>query len=285
MKNIQKIRGTVDILPEQTSLWQYIEGKIRSKAALYGFEEIRFPTFEQTELFNRGVGGTTDIVQKEMYTFSDRDGTSLSLRPEGTACVVRSLVENGLYARAMPQKLYYLTNFFRHERPQAGRTREFFQFGTEIFGADTPLADATVITLADSVFKALGITGIKLKINSIGCRECRKDFQAALKEYYKAHYDVLCDTCKSRLETNPLRILDCKSPVCSSLKEGAPKTLDYLCEGCRTHHADLCSALDASGVDYETDPFIVRGLDYYTKTVFEFVAEEIGAQSTVCGGG
>ena len=281
----QKIKGTFDVLPEETSLWQYIENAIREEAQLYGFEEIRFPTFEQTELFTRGVGGTTDIVKKEMYTFDDKDGTSLTLRPEGTACVARSVIENGLYARAMPLKLYYLANFFRHEKPQAGRSREFVQFGTEIYGTSSPLADATAISMANGVFRRLGVKGVKLYINSIGCPECRKNFHAALKEYFSGVSAELCDTCRERLNLNPLRILDCKSEICGKLADGAPKTVDYLCDECSDHFESLKSLLDGMGIEYTVNPRIVRGLDYYTKTVFEFVAEGIGAQSTVCGGG
>lgn len=285
MANIQKPKGTFDILPEQSGIWQYIETAARKAAALNGFSEIRFPTFEYTELFDRGVGDTTDIVQKEMYTFSDRDGRSMSLRPEGTASVVRSIVENGLVAQAMPLKLYYLGSFFRYEKPQANRSREFVQFGTEVFGADSPYSDAEVIMLATAVFKELGVEEhISLKINSIGCKTCRADYHAALKAYFENKKDGLCDTCKGRLETNPLRILDCKCPECKAIAADAPKTIEFLCEDCSKHFEKLKACLSASGTRFEVDPFIVRGLDYYTKTVFEFVSD-IGAQSTVCGGG
>ncbi len=285
MSQIKKPRGTLDILPEQTAAWQYIENTIRAKCLEYGFGEIRFPTFEATELFSRGVGDTTDVVQKEMYTFKDRDDRSLSLRPEGTACVVRSMLENGLYAGAMPLKLYYLTNFFRYEKPQAGRSREFFQFGTELFGSESPAADATVISLAYSVFKALGLDGVKLHINSVGCKECRPAYKQALVEYLSDYTDKLCDTCNERLHKNPLRVLDCKSPVCSEIAAGAPKTTDNLCESCKNHLNALTAILDETGIPYVIDSNIVRGLDYYTGTVFEFIDERIGAQSTVCGGG
>lgn len=284
MANIQKPKGTMDILPDKSYVWQYIEKNIREVAALSGYGEIRFPTFEVTELFDRGVGDTTDIVQKEMYTFTDKDGRSLSLRPEGTACVVRSIIENGLCAQAMPLKLYYLSNFFRYEKPQAGRSREFFQFGVETFGADSSLADAEVILLASDVFKRLGVKSVVLKLNSIGCNECRGDFRSALKAYFTDRKEGLCDTCKGRLETNPLRILDCKCPQCKEIAADAPKTVDYLCDNCKAHFEDLKGLLDKAGIKYEVDPFIVRGLDYYTGTVFEFVSD-IGAQSTVCGGG
>lgn len=284
MANIQKPKGTMDILPDKSYVWQYIEKNIREVAAKSGYGEIRFPTFEVTELFDRGVGGTTDIVQKEMYTFTDKDGRSMSLRPEGTACVVRSIIENGLCMQAMPLKLYYIGNFFRYEKPQAGRSREFFQFGAETFGSGSPLADGEMILLASDVFKRLGVKSVSLKINSIGCGDCRGGFRDALKAYFAERAEGLCDTCKGRLETNPLRILDCKCPECKSIAADAPKTVDHLCDSCRTSFDTLKGVLSAAGVEYEVDPFIVRGLDYYTGTVFEFVAD-IGAQSTVCGGG
>lgn len=282
---IKKQYGTIDILPSDVLLWQYIEEKLRSTARRYGFEEIRFPTFEATELFCRGVGGTTDIVQKEMYTFDDREKRSLSLRPEGTACVVRSIVENGLVYGPMPLKLYYIANFFRHEKPQKGRSREFFQFGTELYGSDGPIADAMVIMLAASVFRELGITGARLHVNSIGCDNCRDGYSQALKTYFEERYEKLCPTCQSRLATNPRRILDCKDPGCRAVAEDAPRTVDYLCDECSEHFSKLCALLDGAGIEYIVDVRIVRGLDYYTKTVFEFIDETIGAQSTVCGGG
>ena len=285
MEQIKKPRGTLDILPQQTAAWQYIEKVIRKKCLEYGFGEIRFPTFEVTELFSRGVGDTTDVVQKEMYTFKDRDDRSLSLRPEGTACVVRSMLENGLYAGAMPLKLYYLTNFFRYEKPQAGRSREFFQFGTELFGSESPAADATVISLAYSVFKELGLNDVVLHINSVGCPDCRPRYREALVEYLNNYTDKLCPTCLERLNKNPLRVLDCKSPVCAAIAADAPKTTQHLCEDCEQHLKALTDILDATGVPYVIDSGIVRGLDYYTGTVFEFIDERIGAQSTVCGGG
>lgn len=285
MANIQKPKGTMDILPDKSYIWQYIEKTVREVASKSGYGEIRFPTFEVTELFNRGVGGTTDIVQKEMYTFEDKDGRSMSLRPEGTACVVRSIIENGLCMQAMPLKLYYLGSFFRYEKPQAGRSREFVQFGAELFGSNSAFADAELILLASGVFKALGIKSVTLKINSIGCSECRGDFRAALKAYFENKKDKLCDTCKGRLETNPLRILDCKCPECAALAKDAPKTVEYLCDDCKAHFESLKAVLKASDVAFEVDPFIVRGLDYYTGTVFEFVGGTGAAQSTVCGGG
>lgn len=282
---IKRPRGTSDILPDSIGKWQYIEKTAREVAGNYGFKEIRFPTFEATELFLRGVGDTTDIVQKEMYTFTDKDERSFTLRPEGTASVVRALVENGLYGGTMPLKYYYITNCFRYEKPQAGRSREFTQFGVEVFGADSAVCDAQIISLADTLFKKLGIKGIKLFINSIGCPECRKKYHEALRTYFEQHKDELCETCHGRLETNPMRILDCKSPICHAIAKDAPKTLDYLCDSCKTHFETLKNCLDSMEIEYTIDPSIVRGLDYYTKTVFEFVYEGIGAQCTVCGGG
>ena len=277
----------MDILPEETPLFQRIEGIMREEAERYGFGEIRTPTFENTELFVRGVGDTTDVVQKEMYTFVDRDeDRSISLRPEGTASVVRALIENGLHVAAMPQKFYYIINCFRHETPQAGRSREFFQFGTETFGSDSPAADATAIAVAASVLDRLGLGKcVTLHINSIGCSCCRPAYREALVGYYTANEAVLCDTCRDRLGRNPLRLLDCKNPECAALAPKAPRTVDHLCEACEAHFAELRAMLDAMGISYVVDPAIVRGLDYYTRTVFEFIAEGIGAQSTVCGGG
>lgn len=286
MTMIQKIKGTMDILPDETPLFRKIEGIVREEAERYGFGEIRTPTFENTELFVRGVGDTTDVVQKEMYTFADRDeNRSISLRPEGTASVVRALIENGLHVAAMPQKFYYIINCFRHEAPQAGRSREFFQFGTETFGSESPSADATVIAVAASVLSRLGLKNVSLHINSIGCKCCRPAYREALVGYYTDNKAVLCDTCRDRLTRNPLRLLDCKNPECAALTPAAPRTVDHLCEACADHFAELCSMLDAMGISYTVDPSIVRGLDYYTRTVFEFIADGIGAQSTVCGGG
>ncbi len=269
---IIKPRGTSDILPSDSPLWQKVEAAARQTAELFGYGEIRFPTFESTELFQRGVGSTTDVVQKEMYTFSDKDGRSMTLRPEGTACVVRSIIENGLCGDAMPLKLYYFTSCFRYEKPAAGRYREFYQFGTELFGADTPSSDASVIALAYTFLQKLGIKDVKLKINSIGCKNCRPAYRQALIEYFSAYESQLCDTCRQRLQTNPMRILDCKCPECRKIAANAPKVTDHLCENCRAHLNELASLLDGMGIAYELDPGIVRGLDYYTKTVFEFIA-------------
>ena len=282
---IQKPRGTFDILPSDTPVWQFIEKTARDTAANFGYGEIRIPTFEATELFQRGVGDTTDVVQKEMYTFTDRENRSFTLRPEGTASVARALVENGKCSDTLPLKLYYMINCFRYEKPQAGRSREFYQFGVEMYGAADAAADADVIALGAEIIAKLGIKDVSLHINSIGCPDCRPKYRQALYDYFKAHEDELCDTCKQRLETNPLRILDCKSPICSGIGKDAPKSIDHLCEGCADHMEKLKNHLDEMGIEYEIDTNIVRGLDYYTRTVFEFICTAIGAQSTVCGGG
>ena len=276
----------MDILPNETPLFRYVEGVMREEAEKYGYGEIRTPTFENTELFVRGVGDTTDVVQKEMYTFADREeNRSISLRPEGTASVARAIIENGKCSDPMPLKYYYIISCFRHEKPQAGRSREFFQFGTEMFGSDSPAADATAIALANSVLRRLGLVDVKLHINSIGCKECRPQYRDALIRYYKSSEDKLCDTCKTRLEKNPLRLLDCKNPDCAALAKAAPKTTEHLCEKCNAKFELLKSALDSMGIDYVVDSSIVRGLDYYTGAVFEFISDSIGAQATVCGGG
>lgn len=282
---IQKPYGTNDILPGYTEKWQYIESVARETAALYGFGEIRFPTIEYTELFQRGVGDTTDVVQKEMYTFDDREeGRSISLRPEGTASVARSVIENGLYGGTMPLRLYYIINCFRHEKPQAGRYREFYQFGVELFGAASAAADAQIIALGAAFLRRLGLPFI-LRLNSIGCKKCRADYQRALVEYFSAHRDKLCDSCKTRLERNPLRLLDCKSEICSEIAKDAPKTTDYLCDDCAQHYNELLATLDGMGIEYVSDPKIVRGLDYYSRTVFEYQFTGIGAQNALGGGG
>lgn len=278
-------RGTQDVLPAQSYKWKHIEEVAKKISALYGFKEIRFPTFEHTELFQRSVGDTTDVVQKEMYTFNDKGDRSITLRPEGTAGVVRTVIEHGLLNEALPLKVFYLISCFRYEKPQAGRLREFHQFGAEMFGSASPDADAQLIAMIHNIFDFLGIKNLSLEINSIGCPTCRKKYHEALTAYFKAHIDELCETCKSRLEKNPMRILDCKSPVCSALAKDAPKITDYLCEECQTHFDGVKKRLELSGISYTVNPRIVRGLDYYTKTVFEFVSDNIGAQGTVCGGG
>lgn len=279
------IKGTNDILPEESNKWQFVEGKMLETALQFGFKEIRVPVFEHTEVFLRSVGDTTDVVQKEMYTFDDKGGRSITLRPELTAGVIRSAIEKGLVNGALPQKLCYIGGCYRYEKPQAGRLREFHQFGVECIGAAAPNADAEVISLAKSVLDNIGIKNISLEINSIGCPECRKEYHKALKEYFSANADTLCDTCKDRLDRNPMRILDCKSPVCKKIAENAPVVIDYLCDDCRDHFEKVKANLEAMGIDFKVNPKIVRGLDYYTRTVFEFVSGDIGAQSTVCGGG
>ena len=281
----QAIKGTQDILPSESYKVRFLEQSMCDVAETYGFKEIRTPVFEHTELFQRGVGDTTDVVQKEMYTFTDKGDRSITLRPEGTAGAIRAFLEHGLFNEPLPQKLYYLTSCYRYEKPQAGRLREFHQFGVECVGTASPCADAEVISLAADIFDFLGVEGLQLEINSIGCPECRKEYHKALKEYFTNYKSELCETCLSRLEKNPMRILDCKSPVCSKIAEGAPKILDYLCDDCKEHFEKVKRYLDTMGIEYKINPTIVRGLDYYTRTVFEFVSNEIGAQGTVCGGG
>ncbi len=282
---IKAIKGTCDVTPDDSYKWQYIEQTMLNTASLYGYREIRIPVFEHTEVFSRGVGDTTDVVQKEMYTFDDKGGRSITLRPEFTAGVVRSCIENGLVNGTLPVKACYIGGCYRYEKPQAGRLREFHQFGIECIGANTPAADAEVILLANQVLCDIGIKNLSLEINSIGCPTCRAEYHKALKAYFSDNSDSLCDTCKDRLERNPMRILDCKSPVCKGIAEGAPVVLDFLCDDCKAHHDAVKAHLDAAGLKYTVNPQIVRGLDYYTKTVFEFVSGDIGAQSTVCGGG
>jgi histidyl-tRNA synthetase len=280
---LQAPRGTLDVLPSQIKKWQYIESVIRDITAKSGFKEIRFPTFEYTELFSRGVGDTTDVVQKEMYTFEDRGGRSITLRPEGTASTVRAFIQNGLHNEPLPQKLYYLISCFRGERPQAGRLREFHQFGAELFGSAGSAADVEVISLASSLLSRLGLKNIRLEINSIGCPECRKFYHEALKAYFSTKTDQLCSTCIDRLERNPMRILDCKNESCKNTAKSAPVVLDYICDECSKHFDDVKARLDALNICYTVNPKIVRGLDYYTRTVFEFIDNEQGL--TVCGGG
>ncbi|MBQ8605133.1 MAG: histidine--tRNA ligase [Clostridia bacterium] len=284
MSIISAPKGTADILPSESYKWHYLEDKIRRLCDCYGFSEIRTPVFEHTEVFVRGVGDTTDVVTKEMYTFEDKGGRSITLRPEGTAGIVRSFLENGLFNDPLPAKLYYLINCFRYEKPQKGRLRQFSQFGIEMFGATAPSADAMVISLPYNLLKSLGIE-TTLYINSIGCPECRAKYRTALIEYFEDKKDRLCATCLERLEKNPMRILDCKSEICGELSKDAPKITDYLCEECDTHFASVRELLTGMGIEYEVDPGIVRGLDYYNRTVFEFVSNAIGAQGTVCGGG
>lgn len=283
--SIQRPRGTKDVLPGESFAWQALELNIRNLCDKFQYKEIRMPTFEHTELFKRGVGDTTDVVQKEMYTFLDRDERSITLRPEGTAQAARLLLENGLYGGPLPAKFFYQISCYRYEKPQAGRLRQFNQFGVEVFGAQNPAADAEVISLAHTLFSNLGIRNLELNINSLGCPTCRKEYTAALKAYFTEHIDSLCDTCKGRLEKNPMRIIDCKSPECKKIAAGAPSILDYICDECRDHFEKVKGYLTGMGIPFTVDPTIVRGLDYYTKTVFEFVSNDIGAQGTVCGGG
>lgn len=279
-------KGTRDILPEQSYQWQFLEAKIREIVKKYGFLETRTPVFEHTELFLRGVGETTDIVQKEMYTFLDKGERSVTLKPEGTAGVVRMFVENNLYGETQPTKMFYLYSpTFRYERPQAGRLREHHQFGVEFFGSPKPSADAECIAVATELLGSLGCGGLTVRLNSIGCPKCRPHYHEALKGYLHEHYDELCETCKVRLEQNPLRVLDCKVEGCQKIANAAPIIGDYLCYECKDHQTHLLALLDGMGVRYVIDPRLVRGLDYYTKTVFEITSESIGSQSAVCGGG
>lgn len=279
------IKGTKDVLPKNSYKNQYVERVLFDNASKFGFKEIRTPVFEHTELFQRGVGDTTDVVQKEMYTFNDKSERSITLRPEVTAGAVRSYLENGLFNDGLPQKVCYLASCYRYEKPQAGRLREFHQFGVECFGAEKPIADAEIIALGQNAFDTLGLTGISLEINSIGCPECRKEYHKALKKYFSEKESNLCETCKGRLERNPMRILDCKSPVCSEIAKDTPMILDYLCDDCNAHFEQVQKYLKAMNIEFKINPRIVRGLDYYTKTVFEFLSGDIGAQSAVCAGG
>lgn len=294
---IRKPRGTSDILPSDIKKWLFVEEAFREICSEFNFGEIRTPMFEKTSLFKRGVGDTTDIVQKEMYNVLSDDALNkfkndrlkskkrLTLKPEGTAPVVRAFVENKLYAEKQPTKLFYITPCFRHERPQAGRLRQFHQFGIETFAAESATADAEIIALADKFFKRLDIDNLEVRINSVGCPSCRNDYHKLLKEFLKPKLNELCDTCNDRYETNPLRILDCKNEKCQEQITDAPMMIDHLCEDCEDHFEELKVSLEAYGVDYVVDPKIVRGLDYYTKTAFEFISTDLGAQATVCGGG
>ncbi|MEG1519747.1 MAG: histidine--tRNA ligase, partial [Clostridia bacterium] len=276
MINIPK--GTKDVSPLDSFKWQYVEQVFRDVTKTFNIKEIRTPTFEHTELFLRGVGDTTDIVNKEMYTFLDKGQRSITLKPEGTAGVGRSYIESGLASEVMPLKMFYIIPCFRYERPQAGRLREFHQFGIELYGSSAPSMDAEAITVAYNIFKKLGISNLKLNINSIGCKKCRKVYNEALKEYYRPRLAEMCETCRERFETNPLRILDCKEDACIAINKNAPSILDMLCDECHDHFENTKSYLQSAGIEYEIDPRIVRGLDYYSKTVFEFVSLNIGSQ-------
>lgn len=278
-------KGTYDIVGDKLNDWRYLEDKLRNLCDDFGFNEIRTPMFEHTELFQRGVGETTDIVQKEMYDFEDKAGRSICLKPEGTAGVVRAYLENKIYADTQPTKLFYITPAFRYEKPQKGRFRQFHQFGVELFGSDSPVADAEVISIAAAMLDRLGIKNVVLNLNSLGGPECRKNYNAKLKGFLKENLNQLCPTCQERYEKNPLRVLDCKNESCQTVIKDAPLMIDNLGTECKAHFDELQSLLTAMNIDYVVNPWIVRGLDYYTKTVFEFISDEIGAQGTVCGGG
>ena len=278
-------KGTKDIYGAYMDEWQRVERVMRDICRDFSIGEIRTPIFEHTELFLRGVGETTDIVQKEMYTFKDKGDRSITLRPEGTAGAARSFIEHGIYNNPQPTRLYYIGPMFRYENTQKGRQRQFHQFGVEMYGSYSPALDAEVISVADQLLKRLGINDVTLRINSLGCPECRAKYNAALKEYIGSNIDRMCDDCRSRFEKNPLRVLDCKEEKCQHIIEGAPVVLDYLDDECREHFETVKAILDEMGIKYEVDDKIVRGLDYYTRTVFEFVSNGIGAQGTVCGGG
>lgn len=277
----QAPKGTEDLLPSESYKWQYLEKNFKEVCDHFGYREIRMPTFEHTELFERGVGDTTDVVQKQMYTFLDKGGRSITLRPEGTASVARSFLQNSLYAQAMPIKMFYNIACFRYENKQKGRLREFHQFGVEAFGAKEPSIDAEIVSLAITFLEKAGLTDLSVNINSIGCPECRKKYNDALKEYFRGHLGELCATCNERFERNPLRILDCKSEICQSFAKDAPTILEYICDDCREHFEQFKHNLDVMGIKYNVNPGIVRGLDYYTKTVFEIISGPF----TVCGGG
>ena len=282
---LKRPRGTNDFLGDKVKLMTKLEETVRDVCKSFGINEIRTPMFEYTELFQRGVGETTDIVQKEMFTFEDRGGRSLTLKPEGTAGAARAFIENGLYSEAQPTKLFYVTPCFRNERPQAGRYKQFHQFGVEMYGTYDASADAEVISLVYEIFQRLGLKNVRLKINSLGSNECRKKYNKVLKDYIGDRLEHLCDDCKSRFEKNPLRVLDCKNKNCKEVLADAPAVLDILDEECAAHFEKLKASLEAMGIPYEVDKGIVRGLDYYTRTVFEFVSDEIGAQGTICGRG
>lgn len=282
--NIKRPNGTEDVTPKDIHKWHTIEKIARDTAESYGFGEIRIPTFESTDLFLRSVGETTDVVQKEMYTVKAKE-TEFTLRPEGTAGTIRAMLQNGMLNEALPQRVYYILSCFRHERPQAGRLREFHQFGLEMAGSPSPAADAEVISLAKTLLDRLGLKNIELYINSIGCPTCRAKYHEALRNFFEERKEELCPTCQERLVKNPMRILDCKSEICQEIGKNAPVILDYLCDECKEHFEKLKKYLGKMEIDFKVNPKIVRGLDYYTKTVFEFVTTEIGAQGTVCGGG
>ncbi len=278
-------RGTKDIIPAEAYKWNYLEEKFRDLCRLYGYEEIRTPVFEHTELFKRGVGDTTDIVQKEMYTFKDRGDRDLTLKPEGTAGVIRAFIENKMYAETQPTKLFYITPCFRYERPQSGRQRQFHQFGVEAIGSDTPSLDAEVISLAMQFLGEAGLKDLTVSINSVGCPVCREEYNRLLKDYLATKADVLCDLCNDRRDKNPMRVIDCKNETCQVNIVDIPLMADHLCDNCKDHFDQLKSYLDEMDIKYVVDKKIVRGLDYYKRTAFEIISNDLGAQSTVCGGG
>ncbi|MDI3327541.1 MAG: histidine--tRNA ligase [Alicyclobacillaceae bacterium] len=282
---IQKPRGMHDILPDEAPLWWRLERTARELCARYGFEEVRTPVLEYTELFRRGVGEATDIVEKEMYTFEDRGGRSVTLRPEGTAGAVRAYVEHKIYSLPQPVKWFYIGPMFRYERPQAGRQRQFHQFGVEVFGSDDPACDAEVIELGIDFLAAAGLEGLELELNSVGCPDCRPEYRRRLQEYFRPFAGQLCEDCRERLERNPLRLLDCKNASCRRIADGAPVITEALCDACRRHDEGVRRHLEAAGIAYRLNPRLVRGLDYYTRTAFEVVEGAIGAQGTVLGGG
>ncbi len=282
----QAPKGTKDVLPQDSYLWQYIEAKMRAAAALAGFREVRTPVFEHTELFLRGVGDTTDIVQKEMYTFKDKGDRSITLKPEGTAGAVRAFIEGKLYAEPLPYKMYYLNApIFRYEKPQSGRYREHHQFGMECFGAKAPTAEAELMTVLYGLLSDLGLQNLVLHINSIGCPACRPKYHAALREFLGARIQDMCANCRERFERNPLRVLDCKEEKCKEIVKDAPVMVDMLCDECKEHFDTLQALLTAQGIPFEIDSHIVRGLDYYTKTVFEVVMQSGREGLALCGGG
>lgn len=281
-----KPRGTNDFLPGEVEKWQYLEGLIRELFANYHYKEIRTPIFEHTELFLRSVGETSDIVSKEMYSFEDKGLRHVTLRPEGTAGTVRAFVENKLFAQSLPVKLYYIGPMFRYDQPQAGRYRQFHQFGCEVLGSADPMVDAEVISFAVDLFTKLGLESLSVLINTVGCDKCRPRYHEALKEYFSQYKDQLCPTCLERLDKNPLRILDCKEESCKAVAAGAPTTLDYACDDCKAHFEKVCSYLESVGIEYHVDTTLVRGLDYYTQTAFEVIMNKVGSQqNAICGGG
>lgn len=278
-------RGTKDALPEMTPHWHSVEQVVRDICKVFGYQEIRTPIFEHTELFLRGIGETTDVVQKEMYTFTDRGGRSVTLRPENTAAVVRSYLENKLYSLPQPLKVYYVGPMFRYDRPQAGRLRQFHQFGVEAVGAAGPTIDAEIIALAVQFFRQLGLNELRLFINSVGCPKCRPVYRTTLQEFLQKSLPHFCGDCQSRFDRNPMRILDCKNEKCQELSQGAPTVSECLCDECRNHFNELQQLIKIAGIEYIHNPRLVRGLDYYTKTAFEIQYAPLGAQSAVCGGG